>query len=392
MRAGLLAIASGLLLAASGPVASEAEPLNLQVNRARAEAQAAEARAVVLQKAAGKAKDEAERLRGEQAAAAEAIAGAEARISAADANARVIAAQLALRRQRLAQEQAPAESLLGALAIMAERPPLLTLVDGGSTEDFVRVRLLLDSTLPVIRARTSALRGEVEQGRRLQTAAQVAAREMRQSRDLLAQRQQQFAELEDKAAALAETKGAEALGAGDVALARGEEAERLTNAGDRSRSVRAVAAVLAALPPAPARPFSDREKAPGAPFAYRLPSDAPVVQGLGAVAPNGVRSRGLTLATVRGSAVSVPADGTVRFAGPFRTYDGVVIIDHGNGWMSMILAVASTLKTGQKVRMGDPLGRATGAIGVELSQNGRHRSPALIAGSSRNLSNARKDG
>jgi hypothetical protein len=69
-----------------------------------------------------------------------------------------------------------------------------------------------------------------------------------------------------------------------------------------------------------------------------------------------------------------------------------VIIDHGRGWMSLIVNVATPLKASAKVRMGEPLGRALGAIGVELSQNGRRVSPALIAGSSPTLSNAAKGG
>ena len=53
----------------------------------------------------------------------------------------------------------------------------------------------------------------------------------------------------------------------------------------------------------------------------------------------------------------------VRFAGPFRDYDGVLIIDHGGGWMSLIVNVATTL-AGRATRSasGDPIGRALGPI------------------------------
>jgi len=69
-----------------------------------------------------------------------------------------------------------------------------------------------------------------------------------------------------------------------------------------------------------------------------------------------------------------------------------VIIDHGKGWMSLIVGVASPLKAGDRVTLGDTLGRALGPIEVELSQNGRRVSPALIAGSSQTLSNRGKAG
>jgi hypothetical protein len=44
------------------------------------------------------------------------------------------------------------------------------------------------------------------------------------------------------------------------------------------------------------------------------------------------------------------------------------------------------------VRLGQPLGRALGPLSVELSQNGRRMSPALIAGSSAPLSNKHEGG
>jgi len=90
--------------------------------------------------------------------------------------------------------------------------------------------------------------------------------------------------------------------------------------------------------------------------------------------------------------VTAPADGVVKFAGPFRDYDGVVIIDHGGGWLSLIVNVASELHPGDRIRLGEGVGRALGPLQVELSQNGRRISPALIAGSSQSLSKGPKGG
>ena len=91
-------------------------------------------------------------------------------------------------------------------------------------------------------------------------------------------------------------------------------------------------------------------------------------------------------------AVTAPADGVVRFAGPFRDYDGVLIVDHGGGWLSVIVNVASELHAGDRLRLGDPVGRALGPLEVELSHNGLRISPALIAGSSVSLSKSPKGG
>ena len=119
---------------------------------------------------------------------------------------------------------------------------------------------------------------------------------------------------------------------------------------------------------------------------------ARVTDGLGSVNDSGVQSRGLTLATARGAPLLAPAAGTVRFSGPYENYDGILIIDHGGGWMSLIVNLGSTLRPGDRVKLGQALGRALGPLQVELSQNGRRISPALIAGSSQSLSKGPKGG
>jgi septal ring factor EnvC (AmiA/AmiB activator) len=166
----------------------------------------------------------------------------------------------------------------------------------------------------------------------------------------------------------------------------------MRNAQANSRGINVVAAQLASSEAAPARPTAPEGPAPRPLFAYELPAAARVTEGLAAVNESGVRSRGLTLVTARGAVVSAPASGVVRFSGPFRDYDGILIIDHGGGWMSLIVNLASSIKAGSRVELGQEIGRALGPIEVELSQNGRRISPALIAGSSQSLSKAPKGG
>jgi murein hydrolase activator len=386
----LLAL-SGLFLAGSAP-AQDGEPLDSAVARARAEQAAAEGQAARLERAASKAHDKAERLRAEQAAASQAIQAAEARITAADAQVRLLSASLEARRQRLAQEQRPAASLLAGLAVLAQRPPLLALADRGGTDEFVKVRILMDATLPVIRQRTANLSSEVKQGERLEQAATLARAELAGSRRDLIARKQRFVTLEQKALRSALASGGEAIAAGDVALAAGENIEALERNEANSRGVRAIAVALASAPPAPARPAPAESPSAKLRFAYELPASAPVIDGLGSVNDSGVRSRGLTLQTGRGTQITAPAAGIIRFAGPFRDFDGVMIIDHGGGWTSLLVNVASPMKPGARIALGQPLGRALGPITVELSQNGRRVSPALIAGSSQSLSKTSKGG
>jgi len=386
----IVLISTPLLLAASAPVLPQAQPLDRDLQQARAEEASAEAETRRLETAALQARGEAERLRAGPAAAAQAIEAAEARITAADVQSRLAEAYVAAHQERLAEEQRPVSSLLAGLAIMADRPPLLALADGGGTDDLVKISVLLDSTLPVIRDRTRTLSAQLLEGQRLQEAALAARRDLLRGREGLTARRRQFAELERRALEQSLEVGGKALNAGDVAIAAGEEAERLQGKESSRRTARELAELLAAEQPAPPRPFAPVGPRPSLPFAYALPVSAPAIEGLGAVNDSGVRSRGTSFASPRGAQVSAPASGIVRFSGPFRDYDGILILDHGGGWMSLIVNVSSPLKAGDRVSIGDPLGRALGEVEVELSHNGERFSPALIAGSSQTLSKAAK--
>ena len=392
MRGPLFALLLCSFLTASAFAQNAGEPLDAALKQALAEQAAAQAETAKLERLAAQARTEADRLRAQQAAAAQAIEGAEARISVANARLQLASDYVAAHREQLAAERQPAASLLAGLAMMARRPPLLVLAEQGSADELVEVRLLLDSTLPVIRARTSRLSAQLADGQRLQQAALAARTELARSRDNLVARRQHFAELEHRAVQQALASGGQSLGMSDVAMAAGEDIEKLRAEQAGSQSIRTVAGKLALENPAPPSPFAPEGAAPRPPFVYQLPAAAAVTGGLAAVDDSGVRSRGLALATPRGMSVTAPADGLVKFAGPFRDYDGVLIIDHGGGWMSLIVNVGSTLHPGDRVALGQDIGRALGPLQLELSRNGRRFSPALIAGSSQNLSNGTKGG
>jgi septal ring factor EnvC (AmiA/AmiB activator) len=376
------------MTAASAQVPTFGTTLDDALAQAQAEASFADAEVRRLEQAGTRARNRAQSLRIRQLAAAQAIAAAEARISAADAEIRLAAARQQVLRNRLTREQQPVSALLAGLVIMADRPPLLSLAGANSSEELVRIRLLVDSTLPAIRERTRNLTDQLSANARLKNNTDAARQRLQASRNELAARQRQFAILERQALTDARATDAQALTAGDAAITAEEAADMLGSDARQARAAAAVAAHLAREAPPPAGLVNAGSGAE-APFHYALPAKAPVQVGLGTISASGVRSRGIVLGTRRGTAITAPARGSVRFAGPFREYDGVVILDHGRGWLSLIVNVASQLQRGEKVAVGEPIGRALGAVEVELSHNGRRLSPALIAGSSPPLSKGR---
>lgn len=386
----LAAILAPALAAASVPIEPARETIGQALGRIAAETKAAEARVAALQKREAAANDEAERLRAERERAAADIQVTEARIASADL--RLTAARLAVeaRSASLARRQAPLAALLAGLATMGRRPPVLALADGTSIAELVRIRALIDGSMPVIAQRSAALRAELGEGRRLAAKAAAARREVAAAQSDLFEKQQQFAALEAKASARAAALRVETAGADDQRLAGSETLLDLGGEAAAAAEARKVALALARLPLAPARPLAPDSPATKPGIAYVLPTAARVLDGLGTVSASGVRSRGIRFATSRGSAVLAPAAGTVLFAGPYREHDGIVVIDHGGGWTSLLVDIAPSVRRGDRVAAGTPLGRALGDLGLELREAGQPRSAALIAGSSRLLSNRSK--
>lgn len=385
-----------LLLLPVGVTASVAPPVEQasvgeRLGAARAEADAAERRAAALDAAAARAGDDLARLRAELQAAAAAIEAAEARIAAADAALEQVQAALGAGEARLAARRAPVAALLAGIATMGRQPPLMSLADGASPGELVRLRALLDTTMPRIEADSAALRGEVARQRQLADRAAAARADLAASRRLLDQRRVRFANLERAAAARSATLSGEAFGAEERVLAQGETVGELGGEAAAAAAARGTARQLAALDLAQPRPVASAEPAPAPTLPYSLPSPARVIEGLGAVSPFGVRSRGVRLASARRAALMVPADGIVRFAGPYRSKPGLVIIDHGGGWTSLLIGVQTALEPGAQVSRGDPLGSALGPLDVELRRHGQPYSAALIAGSSARLSNGPKN-
>ncbi|HEX8381384.1 MAG TPA: peptidoglycan DD-metalloendopeptidase family protein, partial [Allosphingosinicella sp.] len=138
-----------------------------------------------------------------------------------------------------------------------------------------------------------------------------------------------------------------------------------------------IARSLAALPPPPPRPGS--AAAPPRPPPYRLPLEGTLVTGFGEISDAGIHARGSTLRPAADTLVLAPRHGRIAFAGRFRSYGEVVILDHGGGWTTTITNLAAlSVAKGATVAAGEPLGRAE--AGAEVSVELRlHARPMPIA-------------
>ncbi len=351
---------------------------------ARRQSDDARERAARLAQQATAARDAAEQARRRAAAVAARIQQAEADIQAAQARIAIIARLQRAQAARLAAKQEPVVRLTAALQMIARRPLALALVQPGSVSDAVHLRAVLGQVLPVIEQRTAGLRAELARSRALRATAQQAADALDQAqRDRKAQ-QVELAALEAQKRLAARDYRANAGLESERALALGERArdivdlmDRLEQAGDlRERLAR-----LSGPLPRPARPDqagaapAEADARPSGPPPYRLPVVGQLVTGMGEVNDSGVRARGLTLVTQPGAQAIAPTAGRIAFAGPYRDYGQILIIDHGGGWTTLITGLHRlTTRVGDAVRQGDPVGVTGGRrsnITVELRRNGR---------------------
>lgn len=87
---------------------------------------------------------------------------------------------------------------------------------------------------------------------------------------------------------------------------------------------------------------------------------------------------GIDIATGKNAPVTATTDGTVAFVGDGVTgYDGVILIRHGNGWISAYGRTAqATVTRGQGVKRGQVIGYSgTGAAPLIHFELRRNRTP-----------------
>ncbi|WP_374526431.1 murein hydrolase activator EnvC [Sphingopyxis sp.] len=357
-----------------------------QLLTAKQQSADAMARSNTLEAQAAAARDEADRLKKRSAALAARIQSAEADINAGEARVALVAQRLKAQEARLAEQQQPLLELTAALQQLSRQPPVSVLAQPGSLTDMVHARAVIDAAMPVIARRTAGVRRELVQLRTTRQQQTIALRALAASKTQLAQRRDALTRLENEGRMRSRELMSSAQLESDRALGLGEKARDIVELMDTLEADSAVRAELAELAGPMPRPRDPTSAAiqPAAPApaeaqltrgAYRLPVVGRIVAGLGEVNDSGVRSRGITIAARPGGQVVAPAPGRVSFAGDYRGYGKIVIIDHGGGWITLVTGmIALSAGVGDTLDAGAPIGRAGSGdsrITIELRRAGR---------------------
>jgi murein hydrolase activator len=365
----MLSAASMAQVAAISDPAATLTRERAALGRAQAQARDARARSAMLEARAATAVREADQARDRAAAMAARVQESEANLRAGQARVAIIAQAQATQAKRLAVQQQPVVRLTAALQQIARRPPIVALLQPGSVSDAVHRRIILARMLPMVAQKTQGLRTEIARSARLRTDADAAARALASTRDQLNNQRAQLAQLEQQRRVVSRALRLDATVEQERALAMGEQAQDIGALMEQIEDAATVKDSLIALPGPSLRPALaggaalPASEPPGAPVpqapALRLPVVGEVVAGFGEQSESGIRARGLTIATAAGAAVTAPAAGRVAYAGPFRGFGSILILDHGAGWTSLITDLARLdAQVGDSLRQGDPVGAA----------------------------------
>ncbi len=279
----------------------------------------------------------------------------------------------AVRRSLLNRRDVMAEVLM-ALQRMGRTPPPAILSRPEDALDAIRGSILAGAVLPDIRIEAESLAADLKELTQL-TASIATERDALRIRylelgeeqariDLLvearqAQGEQTQAALkaeQDKAASLADqAEGLQSLiqkletevTAAARAAEEARQAALVTERADRNEAARRLADTSRI---APAINFVDAKGL------LRWPVTGERILGYGESDGLGGESQGLSIATRAGTSVLAPADGWVVYAGPFRSYGQVIILNAGDGY-HVVLAGMERLNAGlgEFVLSGEPI-------------------------------------
>ena len=294
------------------------------------------------------------------------IGDAEARLRPLDSREQEIRGSLDSRRSEIVE-------VLAALQRAGRRTPPALLVRPEDALQSLRTAMLLGSVVPELRTRAEKLAGDLTE---LVTLRKTIATE----RDRLAIDRDKLREDQTRLAALVEErqrqqssieKDLEVEGARAIALSRQVDSlQGLIAKMEQDLKSAAKAAAAANLQGAPTtlngKPNLGALKDP----ARMSPAIAfASAKGLFAMPVNGVKIRefggsdgvggvekGISLASRPGAQVTTPCDGWVVYAGPFRSYGQLLILNAGGGYHVLIAGMERiSVNIGQFVLTGEPV-------------------------------------
>jgi septal ring factor EnvC (AmiA/AmiB activator) len=294
------------------------------------------------------------------------IADAEARLSPLDGREQQIRNSLDSRRSEIVE-------VLAALQRAGRRTPPALLVRPEDALQSLRTAMLLGAVVPELRGRAEQLTSDLGELVSLRKTIAAERDRLAVDRDKLNGDQIRLAALVDERQRKqsATEKNMEAEGARAIALSKQVDSlQGLIAKMEQDLKSAAKAAATASLEGAPAAPngkpnlgaLKDPARlSPAIAFAaakglFAYPVNGTRIRDFGGSDGSGGVEKGISLATRPGAQVTTPCDGWVVYAGPFRSYGQLLILNAGGGYHVLIAGMErSSVNIGQFVLTGEPV-------------------------------------
>lgn len=367
----------------TGPATADAQRRLGSVERALKDGQRQKA---AIQSKSVRLKTEVARLRRELVAAAHTIQEREAEIADLEVRLAEVERQAAAKTARLRERRGQFSQVLVALERLARYPPAALIAHPLTPAETVRGAILLRAAVPQIEQRAGRLRDELEDLSRTRKTIAARRADLADATAALATERSHLDDLLAKKMALKRQTDAESRKVAQHIQALAREAKDLRDLlarleKDRVAREKQAAAHRPDKPAAttPSRPeFSMRRARGKLPF----PAVGRIVGFYGQTTDTGLTRRGITIETAPGAQVVAPHEGKVVFAGLFRGYGQLLIIEHGEGYHTLLAGLVRIDSViGQSVLAGEPVGvmgrqdNGKPTLYVELRRNGQPINP-----------------
>ncbi|MBO21792.1 MAG: hypothetical protein CMM26_05370 [Rhodospirillaceae bacterium] len=358
----VLFLLSGLV---TGALAESAEPdaVRGQLENLREALKADEKSMASLAREAETQARELRTLRAELSAAARAVQSHEAALDKIEMEIAGLERDAGAKQSQFAERHSQLVGTLTALQRLSLRPTAALLVTPGDPNDVVRSGLLLRAAVPEIVHQANILRHDIASLADLRKRIEIRRDALQQAAVDL-QRDRRRLEMLSKAKnqVLRQTRDAQSAADARIVNLR-REAQTLEELLSRLRESNARAPVHPRLG-TPDENFVSPTLSPAGPSIASArgnltpPAHGQILQGFGEPTPAGPRARGITWRTRADATVVATWDGRIAFAGPFRRFGQILIIDHGEGYHTLIAGLGRIeARVGQWVLTGEPLGR-----------------------------------
>ncbi len=301
------------------------------------------------------------------------VRGVETRIGEAEARLRPLDAREQQIRNSLDSRRSEIVEVLAALQRAGRRAPPALLVRPEDALQSLRTAMLLGSVVPEMRVQAERLVGDLSELIGLRKTIATERDQLGVDRDKLKGDQVQLASLveERQRKQSAIEKDLDMEGARALALARqADSLQGLIAKMEQDLKSAAKAAQSASLQGAPAalngKPNLKALKDPGrlspaiafasARGLFSLPVNGVRIREFGGSDGVGGVEKGISLASRAGAQVTTPCDGWVVYAGPFRSYGQLLILNAGGGYHVLIAGMERiSVNIGQFVLTGEPV-------------------------------------